>query len=247
MAFENVYDDETRAAAYSTLDFPGTYHLAFRDLPGILSEHVRGASALDFGCGTGRSTRLLKRLGFDATGIDISRSMIERASRADPSGSYVLVTDGEFAALERRRFDLILSAFAFDNIADAAWRVTLLRRLRELLTPTGCIVLLGSTPEIYWHEWASFTTTAFPENRAARGGENVRIVMKDVADSRPVVDVIWYHDDYKRLFADSGLAIVSEHRPLGRSDEPYGWVSETSVPPWVVYVVRPLPRDAEVT
>ena len=241
MAFENVYDDETRAAAYSTLDYPGTYFLAFRDLPEIISAHARGPSALDFGCGTGRSTRFLKGLGFDAVGIDISRSMIELASRADRSGSYVLVSDGDFGALDLRQFDLILSAFAFDNIADARWRVTLLRRLRELLTPTGCIVLLGSTPEIYWHEWASFTTNAFPENRAARGGENVRIVMKDVPDSRPIVDVIWYDDDYRRLFADSGLGIVSEHRPVGHTDEPYEWISETSVPPWVVYVVRPLP------
>lgn len=241
MAFENVYDDGARAAAYSTLDFPGTYHLAFRDLPDIIARHARGPSALDFGCGTGRSTRFLKRLGFDTVGVDISRNMIEHASRADPSGTYLLVNDGEFGALGARRFDLILSAFAFDNIADAAWRVTLLRRLRGLLTPTGCIVMLGSTPEIYWHEWASFTTAAFPGNRSARGGETVRIVMKDVADPRPVVDVIWYHGDYERLFADAGLRIVAEHRPLGRRDEPYEWISETAVAPWVVYVVRPLP------
>jgi hypothetical protein len=51
--FVNVYDDRARAAAYARLEFPGTYYLAFRDLPAILAEHVQGRQAVDFGCGTG--------------------------------------------------------------------------------------------------------------------------------------------------------------------------------------------------
>ncbi len=73
-SFPNVYDDPERAAAYARLEFPGTYYLAFRDLPPIIAEHVRGRTALDFGCGAGRSTRFLKGLGFDAIGVDISAS-----------------------------------------------------------------------------------------------------------------------------------------------------------------------------
>ena len=41
-AFHNVYDDESRARAYAELEFPGTYYLAYRDLPAILAEHVQG-------------------------------------------------------------------------------------------------------------------------------------------------------------------------------------------------------------
>lgn len=238
-AFSNVYDDAARAAAYATLGFPGTYHLAFRDIPALVAEHVRGSAALDFGCGTGRSTRFLKGLGLDAVGIDIAGSMVELASKADPAGTYILVGDGDYRALEPRRFDLILSAFAFDNIPGAAHRARLLRGLARLLRPDGRILILGSTPEIYWHEWASFTTAAFPENRQAKSGETVRIVMKDVPDSRPVVDLVWYAEDYARLFHDAGLAVVAEHRPLGRPDEPQPWTSETSVAPWVIYVLSP--------
>jgi hypothetical protein len=42
MSFSNVYDDTRRADAYATLEFPGTYYLAYRDLPAILAEHVKG-------------------------------------------------------------------------------------------------------------------------------------------------------------------------------------------------------------
>ena len=238
VSFSNVYDDAARAKAYATLEFPGTYYLAYRDLPAIFAEHVTGHRALDFGCGAGRSTRFLKKLGFDAMGIDISSSMIGLATSLDPAGTYRLVGDGDFSTLEPAGFDLVFSAFAFDNIPDAVKRRDLLRGLRSVLKGEGRIVLLGSTPDIYSHEWASFTTRDFPENRHAKSGETVRIVMKDVEDGRPVVDLIWFHEDYLELFAASGLDLVAHCTPLGHRDEPQEWLTETSIAPWVIYVLK---------
>ncbi len=71
MEFKNVYQDRDRAASYAGLQFPGTYYLAYRDLPEIVGEGM-GRHALDFGCGTGRSTRFLTDLGFAAVGVDIT-------------------------------------------------------------------------------------------------------------------------------------------------------------------------------
>lgn len=64
--------------------------------------------------------------------------------------------------------------------------------------------------------------------------------MKDVAGARPVVDLVWFHDDYLTLFAAAELALIAQYTPLGRDGEPYAWLSETSVAPWVIYVVGPL-------
>lgn len=237
MPFWNVYDDAQRADAYATLEFPGTYYLAFRDLPAIIARHVTGRVALDFGCGTGRSTRFLQRLGFAATGVDISASMIEHAQKADPGGSYRLIQDGDFSGFKPGSLDLVFSAFAFDNIPDATWRAGLLGGLCKLLNRDGRVILLDSTPEIYAHEWVSFTTGSFPENRAAKSGDRVRIVMKDVVDQRPVVDLIWFHEDYLRLFAAAGVRLLAQHRPLGTEGEPWRWQSEFSIAPWVIYVL----------
>ncbi len=234
----NVYDDAHRADAYAALEFPATYYLAFRDLPAIIARHVRGRLALDFGCGAGRSTRFLKRLGFDASGVDIAAGMIARAREADPGGSYRLIADGDFSGCAPASFDLIFSAFAFDNIAGAERRVRLLRGLKALLARHGRLVLLDSTPEIYTHEWASFSTSAFAENRAARAGDPVRIVMKDVVDQRPVVDYIWFHEDYLRLFAGARVRLIEQHRPLAAQAEPWPWQAELAIPPWVIYVLE---------
>jgi SAM-dependent methyltransferase len=235
--FSNVYDDDARAGAYAKLEFPGTYYLAYRDLPAIIGEHVRGKSALDFGCGTGRSTRFLRKLGFEVLGVDISQSMLARARELDPQGEYRLVSDDDLSGLVPGGQDLVLSAFTFDNIPTMDRKVALFRTLRHLLKGGGCIVNLVSAPDIYVNEWTSFSTRDFPENRAAKSGDKVRIVMLDVEDRRPVEDIVWTDEDYDEVYRRAELRSIRTYRPLAKESEPYPWVSETRIAPWVIYVL----------
>jgi SAM-dependent methyltransferase len=236
-SFSNVYADRERADAYAQLEFPGTYFLAFRDLPTLIRKHVTGRIALDFGCGTGRSTRFLRDLGFDVLGVDIAAEMLERAREQDPRGRYELVGDGDLSRLPNGSFDFILAAFTFDNIPTLERKQALLRALATLLTSTGRFVNLVSDPAIYVHEWTSFSTRDFPANRLAKSGDRVRIVMLDVPDKRPVEDVVCSDADYRRMYARAGLVVHEMHQPLGRSDEGVAWVSETTVAPWSIYVL----------
>ena len=237
MGVRNSYEDSAYAAAYAQLEFPGTYYLAFRDLPGILARHVSGKRALDFGCGTGRSTRWLGKLGFDAVGVDISAEMIREALARDADGDYRQVADGTVGPWPDGSFDLVLAAFTFDNIPTADHKAGLFRALARVLKPDGRVVNLVSAPEIYWHEWASFTTKDFPENRQAKCGDRVRIIVTALADQRPVEDVLWPDEAYRAVYARTGLEVVEVHRPLGRPDEPYTWATETRIAPWVIYVL----------
>jgi hypothetical protein len=175
MGFRNTPDDRAYADAYARLEFPGTYYLAYRDLPAIIGAHVSGRRAVHFGCGAGRSTRSLRSLGFDAVGLDIAADMIGKAG--------------------------------------------ILTGLRGLPAPDGRIVNLVSAPDIYTHEWASFSSQVFPENRDARPGDIVRCINISIDDRRP-------------------LDLVATYRPLARGDEPIAWVNETRIAPWVIYVVR---------
>ena len=239
--FSNVYDDQRRAESYAALEFPGTYYLAYRDIPSILTEHVRGRRALDFGCGTGRSTRFLRGLGYDAVGVDIAEPMVTKAQERDPGGGYRVLPEGDFSGLSSETFDLVLSVFTFDNVPNLDTKASIFRELGARLRSQGRIVSLVSSPEIYRHEWASFSTKDFPENRTAKSGDRVRIVMLDVKDARPVEDVVCSDEDYRGVYERAGLGVIRTYRPLGRADEPYPWVSETSIPPWVIYVLARSP------
>jgi ubiquinone/menaquinone biosynthesis C-methylase UbiE len=238
MKFSNVYEDAKRAESYAKLEFPGTYYLAYRDLPQIIFEHVKGEKALDFGCGTGRSTRFLKKLGFDAVGIDISKDMLRKAMEIDPEGRYRLVEDGDFSEFSDGTFDLVLSTFTFDNTPTMEKKVKNLREIRRLLKGKGIMINLVSSPEIYVREWASFSTKDFPENKRAKSGDKVRIIQTDVDDRRPVEDIVWTDKSYRETYETAELEIVKTHKPLAKESEPYEWVNETETAPWVIYVLK---------
>jgi len=237
--FRNVYEDPVRAAAYAMLDYPGTYHLAFRDLPRIIERHVsRGAgTALDFGCGAGRSTRFLRNLDFRTTGIDISAQMLAKANELDPGGDYRLVGNGDLSIIADASCDLALSAFTFDNVPTAEQKLRNFRELGRVLKPSGKLISIVSNAALYTHDWASFICTCFPENFVAKNGESVYTRMIDVPDARPVHDIRWDDDAYRETYAAAGLAVVAEYRPLGTADEPFEWVSESAIPPWVIWVL----------
>jgi SAM-dependent methyltransferase len=238
MNFTNAYQDFTRARSYAQLEFPNTYYLAYRDLPKIIGKYVKGTKAIDFGCGTGRSTRFLNSLGFDATGVDISDEMIAMAQEKEPNEKYVVIENGNFSLLEQSAYDLVLSVFTFDNIPGVDNRRGLFNGLKGLLKPGGIAVFLDSTVELYANEWASFSTKDFPENKTAKSGDKVKVIMKDVPDKRPVEDIIWADRDYRYIFDNTGFELLETFRPLASFDEPYLWVNETHVAPWVIYVLR---------
>jgi SAM-dependent methyltransferase len=237
MGFANCYDDATRAESYAQLGFANTYYLAYWDIPAIIREHVAGSRALDFGCGTGRSTRFVRQLGFDVVGVDIAAEMIAKARELDPNGDYRLSKDDDLSGFEVGAYDLVLSVFTFDNIPDFATKVRLFHCLGALLSASGKIVSVVSSPEIYVHEWASFSTKNYPENRLAHSGDTVRIITKDVPDRRPAEDVLWTDESYREVYAGAGLRLIATFKPLATGEETYKWVNETKIAPWVIYVL----------
>jgi ubiquinone/menaquinone biosynthesis C-methylase UbiE len=237
MKFDNVYEDNNRAKSYAELEFPGTYNLAYRDIPEIITKYVNGKKALDFGCGAGRSTRYLKQLGFNTIGLDISKDMLKLARERDPNGEYFLIRDTDLSRLKDNSYDLVFSAFTFDNIPTEDKKIQNLGEIRRVLKTGGIFINLVSSPEIYMHEWASFTTKAFPENRTAKSGDKVKIIMTDVSDRRPIEDIIWFDDAYRNIYGYAEFRLLKVHKPLGKKSEPHVWINETKIAPWVIYVL----------
>ena len=239
MTFRNSYESSTRAEAYSKLDFSGTYYLAFRDLPELISQNVEGRMALDFGCGAGRSTRFLQKLGFNVVGVDISEAMLEKAREIDPAGDYRRIKQSDLSEFKTNTFDVVLSAFTLDNIPTLDAKVANFREIMRTMKKDALLVSVVSSPEMYTHEWVSFSTKEFPENKNAKAGDKVRVQFQtDKSKEDPVVDVFWPDASYREVFYAAGLEIIKTHKPLGKKTDTCKWISETKIPPWVIYLLK---------
>ncbi len=137
-----VYDkryDENRGKFYYT-------HITRHIMEGF----ARGGRLLDLGCGTGLFVQRYLEHGGSGTGLDISRGMIEKASRRCPTSGFVVGT-AEILPFQDCSFDAVSSilSFSYFKQPDAT-----LSEIYRVLAPGGSVAVLYSREE-YLHPGTS--------------------------------------------------------------------------------------------
>ncbi len=142
--------------------------------------------ALDFGCGTGRVTRLLLELGYSVTGYDLSPGMLIQARAA--LGHRPDVTFTADRQQIQAPWPLIVSLGVLDYYPDAA---PLWQEWRELLTPAGLLVVTApnaSSPLAWLYALTSrLTCPAFPATARAlmEKARSAGLIVTDVRGAFP--------------------------------------------------------------
>lgn len=104
---------------------------AIRALP------FRTGRVLDLGCAFGHATRMLRRRGYHAAGIDASPAYIARARQADPASTY-LVADAAHIPFADASFDGVLFLDVMEHLADER---SALAEAARVLKPGGTLAL----------------------------------------------------------------------------------------------------------
>ena len=63
-------------------------------------------------------------------------------------------------------------------------------------------------------------------------------ILKDVPDKRPVEDILWTDEGYQEVFTRARLDVLKKYEPLAKENEPYEWINETRMAPWIIYVLK---------
>jgi SAM-dependent methyltransferase len=141
----NLNDVDAMGGAFIAMsDKLGRYEETRRECEQIVSllGLAPGARILDAGCGFGRTVGVLRELGFDAVGVDISPAVIEEARKRNPGPAYLVhdLTQPLPPAVER--FDAIVNVYSsFGYGASVEDDAAVLRTWHDALKPGGALVM----------------------------------------------------------------------------------------------------------
>lgn len=198
---------------------------------------IPSGSALDLGCGAGRSSRFLSSFCTNVTGIDSSQEMIAQAVDQDSGGNYLHLSRGNPFPFPDADFDLVFSSWMILEEADEKEIVRILSECRRVLKPDGRCIIVTNTPEFYQGRWLSCRVD-HPENESPlHSGQSVKVTL--LPEEVTISDTYWSDTDYRRFFTSAGFKTASVHHPLGCSGDDLPWLDELHTAPYVIYVLHP--------
>ena len=197
--------DEFMASGTREID---TLIAFLRELPLQLS----GRRAMDFGCGLGRLTQALGRHFDEVVGVDLSASMVERATRLNRLGDrcqYRVNDRRDLRGFESGSFDLVHSIRTL-QLLPAHYVRTYLREFVRLLDRGGVLVVQIPSHPVSASVHARVLAERYRNQAAGLGRALLR------RPSRPLIEThgVGFLDVY-RLLAEGGappVAILPDRR-----------------------------------
>ena len=230
----SINDTMENAQKYAASGFENTYFLGYRELPLFLEKYSSGKRAVDYGCGAGRSTRFLQSNGFQVIGVDISKKMLQQATRLDDKSYYLHIKNARIPVFDAS-CDLVLSSFVLFTVPTKEQLFAIFKEAYRCLRDGGIFIIVTGSEELYSHEWLSYQTD-YPQNANLKSGDTAKIKLRDLGIE--FSNYYWTESDYNELICSSGFKILEKHFPYGKLNEGRAWISEMKHAPYVIYVLQ---------
>ncbi|MBY0379498.1 MAG: class I SAM-dependent methyltransferase [Burkholderiales bacterium] len=227
------------ATLYSMVEYYGTGYLVYRDLPELinkyLNENINTLRALDYGCGTGDSTRILTTLGFnDVIGVDVDEKMLSIAKSKDKKARFKLISNAD-TKLPNESIDIVLSCLVLMEVSTLDNMTKIFNEISRVLKNNGMFILVVSNENLYKHDWLTVNTN-FQENQNLKSGDVVRVELTDI--NLTILDYYWKEEDYINAIEKSNLELIEKVYALGTDHDVYNWISEYKYAPYSTFILR---------
>ena len=193
----------------------------------LLAGDVRGMKVLDYGCGVGKFSRILKDLGADVVGIDIAEKELAIARRQHPDIPFLTVAEARDRFKEE--FDLVTMNFVITAIPSQEEIRRVFSDIRIFLKRGGKLVMLNSNYEKSGGK--EFLTFKIGEVRKEISAPLT--VFLGRAYDFPITDFYYSADFYAKNLADAGFTVEKVAEPLADTDD-RPWKDELTSPPFIL-------------
>ncbi len=197
----------------------------FLETPSVqaLLGDISGASAIDYACGTGHYSRLLRKLGAGyVLGVDLSPAMIEAARREEEQNRLGVVYEVSDAASDITAvfgsFDVATAIFLFNYAEDEQTLERMFEAVAANLNSDGRLAAVVPNPDFINGRDDMLAYGYFLEE-IGKGPESLRVRMSFVGDEDFSIQFTqWSRRAYEEALARAGFADV-QWTPFAVSQE----------------------------
>lgn len=202
-----------------------------------LLEPLNGKKILDYGCGNGKFSRYLSKLGAKVVGVDVSASQLTVAKQGkDKSIVYLPDYDPAIENNYQNYFDASVLIFVLCEISSQEKIISILKRTHGLLK-RGCqLVVLN--PNWDKSNGRNFFTHQMKYIPDLKPGSKVTTILKG---NQPIQipDFYWSKQNYFEMLTDAGFGDFDIHEPLAPNDGT-DWEDEKEYPPFLIIKAKRL-------
>ena len=126
---------------YGTVEGAMYDHLEKKSILKILPQNTQGMKLLEVGCGTGHWSRFFSDCGFEVTGVDISKNMIQTAQNKNIANASFQIADGHCLPFGDNSFDVTAAITTLEFAGNAELIVQEMARCT--CKPSGRLLIGG--------------------------------------------------------------------------------------------------------
>lgn len=225
---ETYHYSPENAVIYSQLGVIGTtYEVSFNEMLHLLGP-LQGKKLLDFGSGTGRSTRLLKTSGADEViGVDHDINMINEAKKNSPSGVYFELVRNNLIPLLDNSIDAAVTAHVWVEMKSLQEMQQSANEIYRVLKKGGQFIVVTTSPHSIGYDYVSYR---YKKRKNLKSGEPIICIVKG---DKPfeIDDIYWEEKDILQVLRNAGFKQLTVSYPICSGE---GWLDETKIAPDIV-------------
>ncbi|MCW5590097.1 MAG: class I SAM-dependent methyltransferase [Legionellales bacterium] len=224
------------ASIYAKHSLQDTAFLAFKYIPSLVYKYLRVENpvALDYGCGSGRSTRFIKDLDINVNGFDIDHNMLKHAKSFNDDITYQLIRSATIPTQDKY-FDIAFSFLVLFELSNKNDILSILEEVYRVLKLGSVFIIVTGSEDIYSKEWVSLDAS-YPQNINLSSGDIAKIKLKDIG--LELFDYYWTDMDYRDIFSKTHFTLEETLHPKGDKTDGFKWLDETMYSPYVIYVLK---------